>query len=410
MRRGFAAAAATAVVVLALSPLFGAPADAQSSGVTVTPSNFAMSPAPTPAMTTSAVSVSGHFHASGGFQPVFDWVSVNVVWAKGGAGPSQTYAYCGAPPNTQPSPTPCPPATQGTVDFDFKQNFSPPLAYNGPYTVTATGQAHDQSFLGNSAPVSATTNQISFGMAVPAPNVTNVTAAVQKDRSVNVAFDRDGSTPDVQTYWIYRKGPGEKDFHARFSTKQLASGARITVNDTGTEAAGGDYLYEIEEHRNGQSGDASSFTISDRSKSVSNKATVPDPPPGATTPPVTAPPPSNDGAPPVVKGTPSGVSRSSGFSGSSGSSAATTPTSEAVTPDPGFARGLPYAGGATPNDQNNSEGDNSAVAVTPGRHKSTNKGVLIPVAGAAVLVLGALHLRYFKQRLDEPPSNLTPIA
>ncbi|MBV8385448.1 MAG: hypothetical protein JO155_01510, partial [Acidimicrobiia bacterium] len=99
-----------------------------------------------------------------------------------------------------------------------------------------------------------------------------------------------------------------------------------------------------------------------------------------------------------------------GFSGSSGSSAATTPTSEAVTPDPGFARGLPYAGGATPNDQNNGEGDNSAVAVTPGRHKSTNKGVLIPVAGAAVLVLGALHLRYFKQRLDEPPSNLTPIA
>jgi len=410
MRRGFAAAAATAVVVLALSPLFGAPADAQSSGVTVTPSNFAMSPAPTPAMTTSAVSVSGHFHASGGFQPTFDWVSVNVVWDKGGAGPSQTYAYCGTPPNTPPNPRPCPPATQGTVDFDFKQDFSPPLAFNGPYKVTATGQAHDQSFLGNSTPVSATTNAISFGMAVPAPNVTNVTAAVKKDRSVDVSFDRDASTPDVQSYWIYRKGPGEKDFHARLRTNQQATGARLTVNDTGTEAAGGDYVYEIEEHRNGQTGDASSFTISDRSKSVSNKVTVPDPPPGATTPPATAPPPSSDGAPPVVKGTPSGVSRSSGFSGSSGSSAATTPTSEAVTPDPGFARGLPYAGGATPNDQNNSEGDNSAVAVTPGRHKSTNKGVLIPVAGAAVLVLGALHLRYFKQRLDEPPSNLTPIA
>lgn len=406
MRRGLAAAAASATVALALIPLFGASADAQSSGVTVTASKFAMSPAPGPAMSSSTVSVSGHFNASGGFQPTFDWVSVNVVWDKGGPGPSQTYVYCGAPPNTQPNPKPC----AGT-DFDFNQPFSPPLAVNGPYKVTATGQAHDQSFLGNSAPVSATTNPIGFGMAVPAPNVNNVAAAVNKDRSVSVSFDRDGSTPDVQSYWIFRKGPGEKDFHARAQTKQQASGSRLSVIDPGTEAAGGDYLYEIEEHRNGQTGDASSFTISDRTakQSQSNKVTVPNPPPGETVPPPTTPPPSSDGAPPVLKGTPSGVTRSSGFSGS-GSSAATTPTSEAVTPDPGFARGLPYAGGATPNDQNNSEGDNSAVAVTPGRHKSTNKGILIPVAGAAVLVLGALHLRYFKKRLDEPPTNLTPIT
>ncbi|MBV8980564.1 MAG: hypothetical protein JO086_06665, partial [Acidimicrobiia bacterium] len=317
---------------------------------------------------------------------------------------NQSYAYCGAPPNTQPNPKPC----TGT-DFDFKQDFNPPLAFNGPYTVTATGQAHDQSFLGNSAPVTGTSNRISFGMAVPAPNVGNVTAAVNKDRSVTVSFDRDGNTPDAQSYWVYRKGPGESDFHARFQVKQQPSGARLSAPDAGTQAAGGDYLYEVEEHRNGQTGDATSFTVSDKSKSVSNKVTVPNPPPGVTTPPVTAPPPSSDGAPPVVKGTPSGVTRSSGFSSSSGSSAATTPTSEAVTPDPGFARGLPYAAGATPND-NNSEGDNSAVAVTPGRHSSPNKGVLIPVAGAAVLVLGALHLRYFKKRLDEPPTSLTPIV
>ena len=409
MRRGLAAVAASATVVLALSPLFAAPAHGQSNGVSVTASNFAITPTSSP-ITTSAVSVSGHFHASGGFSPTFDWVSVNVVWDKSGPGPTQAYAYCGAPPNTQPTPKPCPPATQGSIDFDFNQDFNPALTFNGPYKVTATGQAHDQSFLGNNNPVSATTNAISFAMKVPAPNVSGVTAAVNKDRSVTVSFDRDANTPDVQSYWIYRKGPGESDFHARAQTKQLTSGARLSVIDAGTEAAGGDYVYEIEEHRNGQTGDASSFAVSDRTKSSSNKVTVPNPPPGATTPPVTAPPPSSDGAPPVVKGTPSGVSRSSGFSGSSGSSAATTPTSEAVTPDPGFARGLPYAAGQTPNNDNNSEGDNSAVAVTPGRHKSSNKGVLIPVAGAAVLVLGALHLRYFKKRLDEPPTSLTPIA
>jgi hypothetical protein len=79
-----------------------------------------------------------------------------------------------------------------------------------------------------------------------------------------------------------------------------------------------------------------------------------------------------------------------------------------VTPDPGFQRGLPDVG-ATPG-ADNSEGDNSAVAQTPGRHTSSGKGYLVPVAGGAVLFLGALHLRLLKKRLDEPPSNLTPVA
>jgi len=80
-----------------------------------------------------------------------------------------------------------------------------------------------------------------------------------------------------------------------------------------------------------------------------------------------------------------------------------------VTPDPGFVRGLPYAGSNAKGE--NGEGDNSAVAVTPGRHSSSGRGYLAPVAGGAVLFLGALHLRLLKKRLDEPPSTgLTPVA
>jgi hypothetical protein len=94
------------------------------------------------------------------------------------------------------------------------------------------------------------------------------------------------------------------------------------------------------------------------------------------------------------------VSRNSGFSGSGSSSAATTPTSEPVTPDPGFVRGLPYAG-QQPGAEG--EGDNSAVAVTPGgSHKSNRRGVLVPVATGAILFVGAFHLRILKKRLDEP--------
>src|SRR5207248_11480127 len=116
--------------------------------------------------------------------------------------------------------------------------------------------------------------------------------------------------------------------------------------------------------------------------------------------------PKGGGSPPVVKGTPSGVNRNSSFSGSS---SATTPTSEAVVPDPGFARGLPYAG-ANPNDQNNSEGDNSAVAVTPGRHSSSGRGYLSFVAGGAGLFLRAPHRRILKQRRADSPTTHAPVA
>ncbi|MBV8305260.1 MAG: hypothetical protein JOZ04_13700, partial [Acidimicrobiia bacterium] len=93
------------------------------------------------------------------------------------------------------------------------------------------------------------------------------------------------------------------------------------------------------------------------------------------------------------------------------SSASDTPTTQAVTPDPGYARGLPYAAGSAPADNGNSEGDNSAVAVTPGRHSSSNRGIFVPVAAGAILFVGAFHLRILKKRLDEPPSTgLTPAS
>ncbi len=272
----------------------------------------------------------------------------------------------------------------------------PSAAYNGPYHVDATANATDPVW-GKSNDAKASTD---FAVVVPPPDVTGVTAAVDKqNRSTIVSWDRDATTPDIQAYFIWRKGPDDKDFRAIAQTPQLDNGARVTVIDFDTANRGGDYVYEIETRRNGPSGDSTSYVPSDRSKSMSNKVTVPNPPPGATTTPTTAP--RGNGPPPVLKGTPSGVNRNSGFSGSNfGSPSASPSTTESVTPDPGFVRGLPDAG---ENPGADGEGDNSAVAVTPGRHSSSNgRGYLVPVAGGAVLFLGALHLRLFKKRLDEP--------
>jgi len=402
MRRGLAAAAASAVVALSLSPLFAPAADAQGA-VSITPSPITMAPAPDGAanVTTNLLAVSGHFHVDGGFQSTFDWARVNLGWRGTAPGPPipGPYTICGTPP--QPAP---PGAACAGQDVDFKdQKLQPAPAYNGPYAVNATAHASDKVPGGGSD--DKTTNTIAFNIVVPPPNVDHVTAAVDKDRNVTVSWDRDANTPDLQADVIWRKGPGDKDFTAALVVVPPKDGARVNAPVDGKTLQGGDYLFQVEARRNGATGDGASYVPSDRTakESLSNKVTVPPPPPGQTVPPTTSP---KGGSPPVVKGTPSGVNRNSSFSGSS---SATTPTSEAVVPDPGFARGLPYAG-ANPSDQNNSEGDNSSVAVTPGRHSSSGRGYLSFVAGGAVLFLGALHLRILKKRLDEPPTNLTPVA
>jgi|GEM_PF-6539156 len=394
MRRALAAAAAGVVVALS----FGvAPAHAAGPTVSGGTISVAMSKG-----NTNPPLLSGHFH-------VDDPASTVTVRA--------LLTWTGPDPDHHPkfSPQAVCPGAACTSDNNGNTNFAgfalPAAAYNGPYHVDATATATNLIGQSNSEMVST-----DFQVALPPPPVTNVQAAVDaKTREVFLSWDRDAATPDVEQYWIWRKGPGDKDFRPVLITPQESTGARITnVGDTGSEAKGGDYLYQIETRRNGGDGlySFSDYVGSDRTQSQSNIVTVPNPPPGST-PPTTTPP--SGGSPPVVTGTPAGPIKSSTFSGGSSSSSgssssfSTTPTSEAVTPDPGFVRGLPN-GGSNASDQNG-EGDNSAIAVTPGRHSSSSggKGYLVPVAGAAVLGLGAMHLRIFKKRLDEPPSNLTPV-
>jgi hypothetical protein len=391
MRRGLAAAVAGAVVALS----FGAPVAWAAPGPNVTVATVAV------AMSSGNANpplLSGHFHVDDPAATVT--VVVKMSWT--GADPDHHPKF-----NQQ---NVCPGAqcmNDGQGNYDIAGFALPPALYNGPYHVDATATA--TNIIGQS---NVRTAGADFSVAVAPPPVTAVTASVdKKTRDVAVSWDRDATTPDVQSYYLWRKGPGEKDFTAIYSVPQLNTGARVTVVDQGQHLKGGDYTYEIETRRNGGTGDSASYVGSDRTKSQSNVVTVPAPAPGQTVTPTTTPKPG--GAPPVVQGTPSGVNRNSNFSGSSssgGSSSATTPTSEAVTPDPGFVRGLPEAGSNPGADQNSEEGDNSAVAVTPGRHSSSGRGYLIPAAGAAVLVLGAIHLRMFKKKLDEPPSNLTPVG
>jgi hypothetical protein len=395
-RRALASAAAVPFAALAL--LLATPASAQQSGLTITGSNFSVTPAPTNGViSTSQVTVNGRFQAQG-FQPSIDWISVSLVWHGKPPGPSVPgpYTYCATKP--PPSGPPAPPCKGN--DITFPQPLSPAPAYNGPYEVNATAQASD---FPNQTKTTSMPKAIDFALAVPPPPVAHVAAVVNKDRSVTVSWDRD-ATPDLQSYWIYRKGPGAKDYTPVAQTPQVPSGVRMSVIDGGSQSAAGAYSYELESRRNGATGDATSVVLSNRNdpKSLSNTVTVPEPPAGTPTTPATQPQPVGPATPPpVLKSTTSGVGKVS-------NSPAATPTSEAVTPDPGYQRGLPYASSGT-QPGSEGEGDGATVALTPsgGRHKDNARGVLIPVAGGAVLFMGALHLRWLKKQLDVPASTLT---
>ena len=376
------------------------PAATAQTGFSVSGSNFALSPAPAAngAIASATITASGDFHTQG-FQPSFDWISVSLVWTGAAPGPpvpgGGTYTYCGKPPSGPPA-APC----QGT-DITFSVPMNLTNASNGPYKVNATAQASD---IPNRTQTQSMPAPINFNLVVPPPPVTNVKAVVNKDRSVSVSWDRNTVTPDMQGYYIYRQSPGQKDFTAMGQTAQPTSGTRITLApDTTPQSAGGNYTYAVEARRNGATGDNKSVSPSDKSKSVATVA-VPNPPPGTVT---TVPPPpapsGNVAPPPVLKSTTSGVS--SNIS----SSPATTPTSEAVTPDPGFARGLPYSSSNTQPGAEGEGGGDPTVALTPsgGRHRSSSSGALKSVAAGAVLFVGAFHLRWLKKQLDVPASTLS---
>src|SRR5207248_5865865 len=174
-------------------------------------------------------------------------VTVKAVVSWKGPGPApQKFPVQDVCPGAQ-----CTADTNGNTDIkDFPLSA---VDWNGPYHVEATGDAKDP--FGDST----VTTGADFHAAVPPPDPAKVAASVNKDRSVTVAWDRITGTPDLQPFYVYRKGPGDKDFHSFARVLQPASGDRVAIPDPDTKAAGGSYTYQVEARRNGVSGDDTSF-------------------------------------------------------------------------------------------------------------------------------------------------------
>ncbi|MBV8304284.1 MAG: hypothetical protein JOZ04_08750, partial [Acidimicrobiia bacterium] len=264
MRRGLGAAAAAAVVAFAIAmPSASATPSYVNGSISVA---MSAGPANPPLL-------------SGDFQTDDPNTAISVTATMSWTGPDPTHHPKYSPQRVCPSAQCTTPSGSAHI-----AGFPLPAAtFNGPYHVDAAAAADNPSpVFGGTANGTAKTD---FNVAVPPPNVTGVTAAVDKSRIVTVSWDRDQTTPDVGAYYIYREAPGAKSFTPFEQTFQQNTGARISVTDSTTQNEGGSYLYQVETRRNGGDGSYSTtdFVASDRAKSQSNSVTVPEPPPGTPT-------------------------------------------------------------------------------------------------------------------------------
>jgi hypothetical protein len=384
-RRGLAAAAVGAASLLSFAPRAGAQAVPPPTVTVTITTPKASSPPP---VFGAPPTTSGSVHASGFNGATVLWVEAKLVWGKTGGPPMpKPVSICGPAPDAPPPPAP--PPCPGGPDVTFTNALTPAPAYNGPYQLVVIAHAQDGINQQNDG-----AKDVTYSIAAKPANVGTLKASV-KNRVVTVGWDRN-TEPDMQRYDVYRQGPGEKPpTSALVQVEQPPSGTRVAFDDDTAPAAGGDYIYTLFAVRTGATGDAKTSVVA--SNPVSVKATLPPGTPPAS-PPVTQPGPSGTPTgPPVIKSTMGSIPKLSS------ASPATTPTTSLATPDPGFVRGLPYAGTNTTL-PSGGEGGDASVALTPsgGRHKSNTKGLLVPAAGGAILFVAAFQLRWLKKRLDEP--------
>jgi hypothetical protein len=274
------------------------------------------------------------------------------------------------------------------------------LDYNGQYDVkvTATGYV-----LSNGLPVSPSSDERSFSVAVPPAPPTHVQAAYANG-AVTVTWKAGGSYPDLAGYVVRRKS-GQADFAA--VSGALGPGATSFV-DRQLPPAGGNVQYDVVAVRQGASGD---FLYGP------SEGTVVALPVPTTTIPLGG---STTSALPPGGGTQSGgaVSNLGGDLGNIGSlfapAAAASLPSPAPTPtlpDTGYSETLPFgavaaAGGVPSGAKVNgreagrpSSSSGSGGLDTGGQSDSNRRALLVPVAAGSVLCVSALHLRWLNRRL-----------
>lgn len=388
MSRRTLAAAAGVVAALALGTV---PALAAGYGGFDAPSDGARF--------SSAPTIRGGAHLDGGI----DAFTFTISPQTGGGSPISVNGNCGA----APAGFACPTADDLTIAW------TPDFAYNGTYTVSGSVTHTRNSPLDQDETVTFAPRSFAVEIAPIAPRSLQSTAD-PGSRSVTLSW-RQNPEPDLTGYLIYRayeSGPAQP-------LTQVPAGRDRTVSytDTTTSAGGGRYTYSVAAVRRDASGGSSSGVAGPPS---STSVTVVGPPPTTTTvPPSTSSstpgstssstPGTTDASTSSVPGftpiAPGDVPRSGRVDLSAFravAAAANIPPLE--PPDPGFDERLPYSTTTGPSTTQQTPPQAALPVQASFQEESGNQRAMLTfLAGAMVLFMLSMHLRWLLRRTEPDP-------
>ena len=267
----------------------------------------------------------------------------------------------------------CAPCGRAEAGKPFKFSTIVPVAANGRYrfVASATGKV-----VGGLVELSGTSPASGgFGVAAPPRPPQDVKTEVSPERNVAVSWARNAE-PDILSYSVSRKDPGSESYLPVSVPMEQSTSPRVSFSDPGPARVGGDFTYRIVAVRRG----ATPGKPVQSDATTSEKVTVAAPP--------GAPAPGTGGAGGFVTG---------GFPAARpNSTAGTMPSLE--MPDTGFSDVLPF--GPRPPGEEMAEEPAEPRTIETTRTEFVSRGrPLVPVAGGAILLLLAVHLRLMNKRM-----------
>lgn len=275
------------------------------------------------------------------------------------------------------------------------------LPRNGAYQAEASAEGRGQLA---GVPLTAVGGRgtRSFRLEAPPRAPQDVRLDVSSDRVVTLSWARN-TEPDLLHYAVFRKDPGSDTYRRTGGDVDQPGSGRPSFVDGGT-AGGGDFAYQIVAVRAGAGAGRRVSSPPTTGRSVSVPAPPPPTDPGSTVPGTGGT--GGDGQP--AAGGPPRADISAFLAGQAGPSLPTPPRVLDL-PDTGFNRDLPF--GARPPGEELEEGDELADPRSLDVGTSTSEFVsrgrpLVPVAGGAVLLLLAVHLRLLNKRVKAAPATV----
>jgi hypothetical protein len=294
-------------------------------------------------------------------------------------------------------PVPATNTVPGNDSPDMSFTWTPPLAYNGNYKVTALAQGSDR-FEFNGPEVTSVAHAFTLNVPPAAPSGVKATVN-QTKRTITVSWDANPE-PDLVGYGVYRKD-GDQWIERKTATPDQTS----FTDDIGSLPAG-TYTYHVYAARPTAGGNG---FIPSEPTTTSGKVTSSPPPPSSTTTVKGSPAATTTTAPgtkPTTLAT-RGKADLSGFTSLLPSGGSRLPAARSTPPpDGGFDEDLPFGGQPPSTEDEPAVGDDTDQALGEETLASSNDdppSTLRFMAAGLLVTVVLMHLLWLRDEVNREP-------